>query len=65
MIRILAVVTFLLLFVTAGCTWGDPANGASQPIEVNPSAWGTGQQVIAPAEGSGFIDGEPLDARRH
>ena len=61
MLRILAVVMVLLLFVAAGCSW--QANSGSQAVEVNPFAWGSGRQVVSPENGYGYVDGEPLDAR--
>ena len=39
----------------AGCTW--QANSGSQAVEYTPG------QGLAPANGPGFIDGEPLDMR--
>jgi hypothetical protein len=47
MFRILAVVVLLLPFVAGGCSW--QANSASQKVDVNPFAYGSGQQVVSPA----------------
>jgi hypothetical protein len=47
MFRILAVIILLFPFVAGGCSW--QANSASQKVNVNPFAYGTGQQVVSPA----------------
>lgn len=59
--RILAVVVLLLPFVAGGCSW--QANSGSQAVEVNPFAWGSGEQVVSPANSFGCVNGEPLDTR--
>jgi hypothetical protein len=62
MFRILAALALLLPFMVAGCTW--QANHASQAVEVNPFAIGSGQAVFSPANGPGYINGEAQDMRR-
>jgi hypothetical protein len=61
MFRILAGFILLLLLVP-GCTW--QANHASQAVNVDPSALGSGRAVFSPANGPGYMDGEPQDMRR-
>ena len=61
MLRILAVIAILLPFAVGGCTW--QANNASEAVTVNPFAAGSGQ-VISPANGPGYMNGEPMDMRR-
>ena len=61
MLRILVVVTLLLLFVAGGCTW--QANNASEAVTINPFDLGSGH-VVSPANGPGFMNGEPTDMRR-
>ena len=62
MFRILVVLTLLLPFVAGGCTF--QANNASQAVEFNPLAIGSGQSVFSPANGPGYINGESQDMRR-
>jgi hypothetical protein len=65
MFRILAVVTVLLPFVAGGCSYGPfQANNASQGVDINPWACGSGQQVISPANDRYYVNGEPMDMRR-
>lgn len=47
MFRVLAVVALLLLLLAGGCAW--QANNASQKVDINPFAWGSGQPVITPS----------------
>jgi hypothetical protein len=61
MLRILAVVALLIPLVASGCNW--QANNASERVTVNPLALGSGQ-VVSPANGPGYINGEPIDTRR-
>ncbi len=62
MFRIVAVLA-LLLPCAAGCgLW--QANHASQAVDVDPLAFGTGQAVFTPANGPGYINGEAQDMRR-
>jgi hypothetical protein len=62
MFRILAVLALLLPLV-AGCgIW--QANRASQAVDVDPLAFGTGGAVFTPANGPGYMNGEPQDMRR-
>jgi hypothetical protein len=46
MLRIIAVIIVLLSLV-GGCAW--QANNASQRVDINPCNFGTGQQVVSPA----------------
>lgn len=61
MLRILAVLTLLILLAAGGCVF--QANNASQGIEVNPFKWGSGEQVVGPANDSDYANGEPVDMR--
>ena len=63
MLRILAALTFLLPFVAGGCSW--QANNASQAVEINPAAIGSGQSVFSPANGPGYINGTAQNMRTH
>ena len=64
MLRILAVVTVLLLALTVGCSWGPwQANSGSEAVTINPFAWGSGQ-VVSPADGPGYMNGEPMVMRK-
>jgi hypothetical protein len=61
--RLLAMLAVLLpLAAAVGCV-GQPSR-ASQGIEVNPFNWGTGQQVVSPANDHNYLNGEPMDMRR-
>jgi ABC-type proline/glycine betaine transport system substrate-binding protein len=48
MLRVLAIVILLLPFFAGGCAW--QANAASEKVNINPFAWGSGQNVISPAD---------------
>jgi hypothetical protein len=61
MFRILAALA-LLVPLAAGCTW--QANHASQAVDVDPFAVGSGQAVFTPANGPGYVDGDAQDMRR-
>jgi hypothetical protein len=61
MFRILVALTSLLPFVAGGCTF--QANNASQAVDFNPLAIGSGQ-VFSPANGPGYMNGEAQDMRR-
>jgi len=63
MLRILAALALLLPFVAGGCTW--QANNASQAVDIDPFAIGSGQSVFSPANGPGYINGNAQDTRRH
>ena len=60
MVRILAVV-MLVLLVASGCTF--QANNSSEAVTFDPAEFGRGQ-VISPANGPGYMNGEPMDMRR-
>ena len=60
MFRIIALWALLLLFAP-GCTW--QANHASQAVDVDPFAFGSGQAVFSPANGPGYMSGEAQDMR--
>jgi hypothetical protein len=62
MVRILAVLALLFPFIAGGCTF--QANNASQAVDFNPLAIGSGQSVFSPANGPGYINGEAQDMRR-
>jgi hypothetical protein len=50
MLRVLTVLMFLLPVVATGCgTW--QANNASQKVDINPFALGSGESVFTPASG--------------
>ena len=49
MFRILAVLALLLPFIAGGCTF--QANNASQAVDFNPFAIGSGQSMLSPASG--------------
>jgi hypothetical protein len=49
MYRFFTVVMFLLL-AAGGCSW--QANSASQKVNIDPFAFGSGQQVVSPANGN-------------
>ena len=38
-------------------------NNASQAVDINPFAWGSGQQVISPANDPGYVNGESMNMR--
>jgi hypothetical protein len=62
MFRILAALALLLPFIAGGCTF--QANNASQAVDFNPLAIGSGQSVFSPANGPGYVNGEAQDMRR-
>ncbi len=62
MLRILTAMMLLLPSVAGGCTW--QANNSSQGVNIDPFAFGSGQQVISPANGPGYVNGEAMDMRR-
>jgi hypothetical protein len=64
MFRILAVVLLLLPLTVTGCSSTWQANRASQAVDINPLAILSGQPVLSPANGPGYINGEALDMRR-
>jgi hypothetical protein len=65
MFRILAALALLLPLVAGGCSFGPwQANNASQAVDINPWALGSGQSVFSPANGPGYINGEAQDMRR-
>ena len=49
-----------LLVMLSGCGF---SYGGSQALEINPLNWGTGRPVATPANGPGYVHGEPLDRR--
>ena len=59
MLRMSAV---LLLFL-AGCSGVWQANSASQAVDINPAALGTGNPVFTPSNAPGFINGEPQNLK--
>jgi len=60
----LAVIAVRLPFIAGGCTW--QANNASQAVDINPFAIGSGEQVVSPANSFGYVNGVPQDMRnRH
>jgi hypothetical protein len=59
MFRMLAALALLL---AAGCTW--QANRASQAVDADPSAFGSGHAVFTPANGPGYMNGEAQDMHR-
>jgi hypothetical protein len=67
MFRILAAMALLLPFVAGGCSFGPwQASNASQAVDINPWAFGSGQPVFSPSNGPGFLNGEAMDMRsRH
>jgi hypothetical protein len=58
------VAAALLMLIASSCTF--QPSGASQGVTINPFAWGSGQQVVEPANdlASGYVNGEPLNVRR-
>ncbi len=56
--RYLFAAAVLSLVFVAGCAW--PANSGSQPVTINPFDYGN---MVTPAYGSGYMDGQPLDMR--
>jgi hypothetical protein len=62
MFRILVALALLLPFMAGGCTF--QANNASQAVDFNPLAIGSGQSVFSPANGPGYVNGEAQDMRR-
>ena len=63
MLRILAMIVLLLLVAAGGCSFGPyQANNASQGVDINPFALGSGQ-VISPANDRYYMNGEPMDMR--
>ena len=62
MFRILVTLALLLPFMACGCTF--QANSASQAVDFNPVAIGSGQSVFSPANGPGYVNGEAQDMRR-
>jgi len=62
--RYTAMISLVLSLAAAGCTC--QPNSGSQAVEINPCNWGSGQQVVGPADNlaQGYMNGEPLDARR-
>jgi hypothetical protein len=58
MIRLLAVVMLLIPLVASGCTF--QANNASQAVTFDPSQ----QQMFSPADGPGYMSGEPMNMRK-
>ena len=60
--RGLAVAAVWLSLGAGGCTaW--QANKSSQAVDIDPFALGTGNPVIQPSNGPGFVDGQPQDLR--
>lgn len=56
---------YLLLFLSCMCFVGCRFHGGgSQAIDFNPFNWGSDRPAVTPAHGFGYVDGEPLDARR-
>jgi hypothetical protein len=65
MFRILAA-RALVLPLVGGCSFGPwQANNASQAVDVNPWAFGSGQSVFSPSNAPGYLNGEAMDMRRH
>jgi hypothetical protein len=58
----LAVAALPFALALAGCA-GWQANKGSQAVDINPFAAGTGEPVIRPSNGPGFMDGQPQDMR--
>ena len=50
-----------LLIACSGCTF---YKSGSQAISFNPFDWNSRRPAIAPADGFGYVQGEPLDMRR-
>jgi hypothetical protein len=64
MSRVAFWVALLAMFIAAGCS-GFQANRASQAVDFNPLAMGSGQAALTPANGPGFVNGEAMDMRSH
>jgi hypothetical protein len=58
----LAMIISVMPLVLCGCAGCQPGGSGSQAVDVNPFAAGTGQ-VVTPANGPGYMDGEPMDMR--
>jgi hypothetical protein len=64
MLRILVAVTLFLPVIGAcGCSWNWQANHASEAVNINPFAAGSGEPAFTPANSPGYINGEPQDMR--
>ena len=58
----LVMLILLIPIVASGCAGCQPGGSGSQAVDINPFAAGSGQ-VITPANGPGYMDGEPMDMR--
>jgi hypothetical protein len=52
-----------IAFAGVGCSFNWQANKASEAVYVDPSAIDTGNPVITPANGPGYVDGQNQDMR--
>jgi hypothetical protein len=53
---------FLLSVAVGGCSYTWQPNASSQAMDINPFA-GSSWPVIAPANGPGYMNGDPQDMR--
>lgn len=61
MFRRSAICLLVLLLFGNGCTW--QANRASQAVDIDPFAIGSGEPVVRPSNSYGYIDGQAQDMR--
>jgi hypothetical protein len=59
--HLVGVMLLLLLSILTGCSW--QASNASQAVDFNPFAIGSGQQVFSPSNSYGYVNGEAMDMR--
>jgi len=60
--RIWTTMALLLPFLgVGGCTW--QANSGSEAVKFDPFALGSGESIFSPANGPGYINGDPQDMR--
>ena len=64
MVRTKALIAVLLLLIIAGgCSWPAWLGWLSQPNKASEAVEYTPGQGVAPANGFGYVDGQPLDER--
>lgn len=55
------LIAIVLLVACSGCTF---YKSGSQALSFNPFDWNSSTPAIAPADGFGYVNGEPLDRGR-